>query len=135
VYVVPCSTGKYGRSIPSVLDATAADGVALNTGCMIDSAKWIQKVRINRSFGQVSPTFYKRLCESVFNYSHPDIANQLVEESMTADVLLEMLLQERYYSEILAHELQCESRQRMELAQYNAILEKKNSSLKVVSSQ
>ncbi len=135
VYVVPCSSGKYGKFIPSVLDATTADGFTLNTGCMIDSAKWIQKVRINRSLGQVSPTFYKKLCQSVFNYSHPDIAKQLAEECMIADALFEELLQEQYYSEILTHELQCVSQHRIEAEQYNAILEKKISSLKMASSQ
>lgn len=46
VYVVPCSTKKYGKGYPEIIDATKEDGFQYNTGIQIENARWIHKNRV-----------------------------------------------------------------------------------------
>lgn len=54
IYAVPCSTKKYGKGYPEIIDATSADGFKSNTGIQIESARWIHKNRIVSKNGKVN---------------------------------------------------------------------------------
>lgn len=39
IMIVPCSSKKYGKGIPFIIDATTADGFSINTGIQMDSIR------------------------------------------------------------------------------------------------
>ena len=52
--IVPCSSKKYGRNFPDIIDATIDDGFSCNTGIQIKHFRWISKNRVISSIGSVS---------------------------------------------------------------------------------
>lgn len=53
IYVVPCSTKKYGKGYPEIIDATKADGFQANTGIQVESTRWIHKNRVVSAHNKV----------------------------------------------------------------------------------
>lgn len=54
IMIAPCSSKKYGKGIPFIIDATATDGFSVNTGIQTDSIRWISKDRVISKHGNVS---------------------------------------------------------------------------------
>lgn len=54
ILIAPCSSKKYNRGIPTIIDATTADGFSINTGIQTDSIRWISKDRVISIHGSVS---------------------------------------------------------------------------------
>ncbi len=51
VLVAPCSSKKYGKGYPDVLDADTCDGFAKKTGIILDGIRCCSKTRIDRKIG------------------------------------------------------------------------------------
>ena len=54
ILVVPCSSKKYGKGYPEIVDATPADGFSCNTGIQTDGLRWISKNRVISTIGTTS---------------------------------------------------------------------------------
>ncbi|MCM1357610.1 MAG: type II toxin-antitoxin system PemK/MazF family toxin [Prevotella sp.] len=54
VLIVPCSSKKFSKKIPGIINATPADGFISNTGVQVDSLRWVSKNRIISTVGQIS---------------------------------------------------------------------------------
>lgn len=54
IMIAPCSSKKYGKGIPVIVDATTSDGFSSNTGIQTDSIRWISKERVISTHGTVS---------------------------------------------------------------------------------
>lgn len=52
--IVPCSSKKYGKGFPDIIDATVSDGFKKNTGIQIESIRWIHKNRVISVVGKAS---------------------------------------------------------------------------------
>lgn len=52
--IVPCSSKKYGKHLPDIIDATINDGFSCNTGIQIKHFRWISKNRVISSIGTAS---------------------------------------------------------------------------------
>lgn len=76
--VVPCSTKKYGKGYPEVIDATPADGFTANTGIQTHSYRWICKNRVMHKMGQASSRVMDELDKLMLSHipSHKLIVNQ-----------------------------------------------------------
>lgn len=67
MYIVPCSTKKYGLGYPEIIDATPADGFQSNTGIQIESARWIHKNRIVSAHGKISSRVLNEIDQYLLN--------------------------------------------------------------------
>lgn len=54
ILIVPCSSKKYGKNFPDVIDATINDGFSCNTGIQIKHFQWVSKNRVISSMGAAS---------------------------------------------------------------------------------
>lgn len=54
ILIVPCSSKKYEKGFPDIIDATPSDGFSSNTGIQTRSLRWISKNRVISSIGKVS---------------------------------------------------------------------------------
>ncbi len=54
ILIVPCSSKKYGKGYPEIIDATPADGFSCNTGIQTKSFRWVSKNRVISILGTVS---------------------------------------------------------------------------------
>ncbi|ELZ4686408.1 type II toxin-antitoxin system PemK/MazF family toxin [Enterococcus faecalis] len=52
--IVPCSTQKYGKGFPEIIDANETDGFKSNTGIQCESFRWVSNNRIINKKGKVS---------------------------------------------------------------------------------
>ena len=64
-FIVPCSSKKYGRGFPEIIDATPADGFSKNTGIQTNSLRWISKNRVISQYGRVSNRVLNELDKKV----------------------------------------------------------------------
>lgn len=60
-FVVPCSTGKYGKRNKHILDGEISDGFAQPTGVLLDAARTVSKVRITGKVGKITVPFLEKL--------------------------------------------------------------------------
>ncbi|WP_281217540.1 type II toxin-antitoxin system PemK/MazF family toxin [Lysinibacillus capsici] len=65
-YVVPCSTGKYGKRNKFIMDAKRSDGFEDNTGILLDAVRCISKTRIISLVGQVNIDCLNKINEALF---------------------------------------------------------------------
>lgn len=54
ILIVPCSSKKYGKGFPEIIDATADDGFSTNTGIQTNSIRWISKNRVISVIGNTN---------------------------------------------------------------------------------
>lgn len=64
VYLAPCSSKKFGRNLPDVLDGYISDGFQENTGIILDGLRYCSKSRIISIMGYVN----ERILREVDNY-------------------------------------------------------------------
>ncbi len=67
IMIAPCSSKKYGKGIPFIIDATIADGFSINTGIQTDSIRWISKDRVISTHGTVSNTILDSIDSKLLN--------------------------------------------------------------------
>ena len=60
-FVVPCSTGKYGKNNKHILDGETSDGFARPTGVLLDATRAVSKVRITGKVGEITVPFLEKL--------------------------------------------------------------------------
>jgi mRNA-degrading endonuclease toxin of MazEF toxin-antitoxin module len=60
-FVVPCSTGKYGKNNKHILDGEVSDGFARPTGVLLDATRCVSKVRVTGKVGQITVPFLEKL--------------------------------------------------------------------------
>lgn len=72
VLIAPCSTGRYGKGKPTLLDAVGGvDGVRDNTGIQIDNLRVIDKWRIINKVGRLGNTKFNELTNRIIEIHHP----------------------------------------------------------------
>lgn len=54
ILLAPCSSKKYGKGFPEVVDATISDGFSTNTGVQTKSIRWLSKNRVISKIGTTS---------------------------------------------------------------------------------
>lgn len=67
ILIAPCSSKKYGKGIPCIIDASIADGFSVNTGVQTDSIRWISKERVISKHGSVSNSILDRIDSVLLN--------------------------------------------------------------------
>lgn len=67
VLIVPCSSKKYGKNLPGIIDATAADGFSSNTGVQIDCLRWVHKNRIISEVGRAKTSILDKIDEHILH--------------------------------------------------------------------
>ena len=65
IFIVPCSSKKYGYGFPEIIDATPADGFSCNTGIQTKSFRWISKNRVISKLGQVSAPILDKIDNAI----------------------------------------------------------------------
>lgn len=103
IMIAPCSSKKYGKGIPSIIDATTSDGFSINTGIQTDSIRWISKDRVISTHGTVS-NFILDSIDSILLSAIPtykreirnknSVISQLESEKITLEIEKEALEQE-----------------------------------------
>lgn len=103
IMVAPCSSKKYGKGIPFIIDATTADGFSINTGIQTDSIRWISKDRVISTHGTVSNSILdsidSTLLSAIPTYKREirnkdSIISQLESEKLTLETEKNTLKQE-----------------------------------------
>lgn len=46
ILIAPCSSKKYGKGYPEIVNATISDGFSTNTGIQVNCIRWISKSRV-----------------------------------------------------------------------------------------
>lgn len=54
ILIIPCSSKKYGKGFPEIIDATPSDCFSCNTGIQTKSFRWVSKNRVISSIGFAS---------------------------------------------------------------------------------
>ena len=54
ILLAPCSSKKYGKGFPEIVDATTSDGFSTNTGVQTNSIRWLSKNRVISIIGTTS---------------------------------------------------------------------------------
>lgn len=49
--IAPCSSKKYGKGYPEIIDASTSDGFSSNTGIQTNAIRWISKNRVIAQLG------------------------------------------------------------------------------------
>lgn len=76
-FVVPCSTGKYGKKNKYILDGETSDGFSRPSGVLLDATRAISKVRITGKVGEVTVPFLEKLNTELINVYFPRQNHQL----------------------------------------------------------
>lgn len=79
ILVAPCSSKKYGKGYPEIVDATPADGFSCNTGIQTNGIRWISKNRIISTIGTTSTRVLNCVDTLILN-SIPLHKMQLIEK-------------------------------------------------------
>ncbi len=65
ILIVPCSSKKYGKGFPEIIDATPNEGFATNTGIQTNSFRWISKNRVLSVIGTTSSCILDKIDEKL----------------------------------------------------------------------
>lgn len=65
VLVVPCSSKKFGKGFPEIIDASPSDGFSTNTGIQTKSLRWISKNRVLSVIGNTSSAILDKIDEEL----------------------------------------------------------------------
>lgn len=79
ILIVPCSSKKYGRGFPDIIDATPTDGFSSNTGIQTRSLRWISKNRVVSTIGKVSSSVLDSIDNELLKLI-PSHTKQLLEK-------------------------------------------------------
>ena len=101
ILVVPCSSKKYGKGYPEIVDATPADGFSCNTGIQTNGLRWISKNRVISTTGTTSTRILNCVDALILN-SVPLHKMQLIEK----DKEIETMKNERAALETQKEELE-----------------------------
>ena len=86
IMVAPCSSKKYGKGYPEIVDATPLDGFSCNTGIQTNGIRWISKNRVISTIGTTS-TRVLNCVDSLILTSIPLHKMLLLEKSKEIDKL------------------------------------------------
>ncbi len=86
ILVVPCSSKKYGKGYPEIVDATPADGFSCNTGIQTDGLRWISKNRVISTIGTTS-TRILNCVDTLILKSVPLHKRQLIEKDKEIETM------------------------------------------------
>ncbi len=86
ILVVPCSSKKYGKGYPEIVDATPADGFSCNTGIQTDGLRWISKNRVISTIGTTS-TRILNCVDTLILKSVPLHKKQLIEKDKEIETM------------------------------------------------
>lgn len=67
VLIVPCSSKKYGKNLPGIIDATPLDGFGSNTGVQVDCLRWVHKNRIISAVGRAKGTILNKIDQHILD--------------------------------------------------------------------
>jgi mRNA-degrading endonuclease toxin of MazEF toxin-antitoxin module len=70
-FVVPCSTGKYGKNNRYILDGEVSDGFSRPSGVLLDATRTISKVRITGKVGEITVPFLQKLNDELIKVYFP----------------------------------------------------------------
>lgn len=59
--IVPCSSKKFGKGFPEIVDATPSDGFSSNTGIQTNSIRWISKNRVISSISSTNSIILNKI--------------------------------------------------------------------------
>jgi len=65
ILIAPCSSKKYGKGFPEIVDATSADGFSSNTGIQTYSMRWVSKNRVLSIIGKTSSAILDKVDEKM----------------------------------------------------------------------
>ena len=65
ILIAPCSSKKYGKGFPEIVDATSADGFSPNTGIQTYSMRWVSKNRVLSIIGKTSSAILDKVDEKM----------------------------------------------------------------------
>jgi len=65
ILIVPCSSKKYGKGFPEIIDATTNDGFSANTGIQTRSLRWISKNRVLSVIGSTTSSILDKIDEEL----------------------------------------------------------------------
>lgn len=93
VLVAPCSSRKYGKGYPDVLDAETSDGFVKKTGIILDGIRCCSKTRIDKKIGEASEALLDKiedyfLCRS---NRYKAISEQTIKKLKEKDAIIEEL--------------------------------------------
>ena len=86
ILVAPCSSKKYGKGYPEIVDATPADGFSCNTGIQTDGLRWISKNRVVSTIGTTS-TRILNCVDTLILKSVPLHKKQLIEKDKEIETM------------------------------------------------
>ena len=87
ILVAPCSSKKYGKGYPEIVDATPADGFSCNTGIQTNGIRWISKNRVISTIGTTSSRILNCVDTLILN-SVPLHKIQLLEKNKKIETLV-----------------------------------------------
>lgn len=86
ILIAPCSSKKYGKGFPEIVDATPADGFSTNTGIQTNSIRWINKNRVISTIGNTNSNILNKIDELIL-YSIPLHTSRLLSKDNTISAL------------------------------------------------
>lgn len=98
IMIASCSSKKYGKGFPFIIDATAADGFLMNTGIQTDSIRWVSKDRVCATFGTAS--------SRVLDLVDASILKSIPTYSREMSQLNQLLNQLKAENEVLQNEIE-----------------------------
>jgi len=90
ILIVPCSSKKYGKGFPEIIDATPSDGFSTNTGIQTRSLRWISKNRVLSVIGNTTSSILDKIDEELLKiipsyqkkiFEKESLINKLAAES------------------------------------------------------
>lgn len=86
ILIAPCSSKKYGKGFPDIINATINDGFSTNTGIQIKNIRWISKNRVISMLGTTSSQILNKI-DSLLLKSIPLHSKLLLEKDNKIDSL------------------------------------------------
>lgn len=86
ILIAPCSSKKYGKGFPEIVDATTNDGFSINTGIQTNCIRWISKNRVISVIGTTSPHILNDI-DSLILKSIPLHNKQMIEKENNLNTL------------------------------------------------
>lgn len=90
ILIVPCSSKKFGKNLPGIIDATPADGFGSNTGVQVDCLRWVHKNRIISAVGRAKGTILDKIDCHILNLT-PTYKKEITKLNAEISVLKEQV--------------------------------------------
>lgn len=85
ILIAPCSSKKFGRGYPEVIDATPGDGFQINTGIQMDGVRWVHKNRVTNKIGQISEKIMGKIEQHMLDIN-PRYVSQMEELMLKLEI-------------------------------------------------